>query len=619
MPFHHKVFLFLTDLALLLSSVLLALVIRFEGPPPLVWLEGRLWEVLLAALFTLVSLLCFGLYSKVWKYAGVEEVLSIFYAVTAGFLLFSIPVFYTGGIFYPRSVTIIAWLIAVLLVGGVRFLLKVVGLRTRRRPFEKQKRILIVGAGDPAEHVLREIRREDSGYFPVGLIDEDPARRGLRIHEVPVLGKPEDLPDLTAAWSIEEIIIPLAPSGSRSLMRRILSLCRSLPVKLKVVPSFSEVIDGRVQVGQIREVRIEDLLEREAVTVNLSQIASFIGGQRVLVTGAGGSIGAELCRQIVSFGPETLLLLGRGENSIYEIHLELAGRHRHCLLPIIADVRNRDQMEQIFRTYSPQIVFHAAAHKHVPFMEAHPEEAFSNNVCATLVLAQLSQKYGIGRFILLSTDKAVNPWSIMGATKRLAEQVVLCAAPHSGTRFVTVRFGNVLDSRGSVVPTFRKQIEMGGPLTVTHPDMARFFMTIPEAVQLVIQAAAIGSGGEVFVLDMGHPVKILDLARNMIRLSGFDPDRDMRIEFTGLRPGEKLKEELFSDSEEAVPTEVPKLLRIEGQGAPPDLAARLSGFLDGNPSRNREGIVAFLQELVPEYRPSHGRGEDGKGGEGICL
>jgi FlaA1/EpsC-like NDP-sugar epimerase len=422
---------------------------------------------------------------------------------------------------------------------------------------------------------------------------------------LPVIGGREKIPEVIDQYSIQDIVIAI-PSAPRSEIAKIIDICKNTKTSTKILPSVADLINGRVSVKSIREVRVEDLLGRDSVEVNLNEIAGYVKDQVVLVTGAGGSIGSELCRQISSYAPKKLLLLGRGENSIYEIELELRKSYPQMLEALIADIQDRSRMKEVFDLYRPSVVFHAAAHKHVPLMEQNPAEAVKNNIFGTKNVAECADEYGSSHFIMISTDKAVNPTSVMGATKRVAEIFIQGLDRISSTKFVAVRFGNVLGSRGSVIPVFQKQIQEGGPVTVTHPDMVRYFMTIPEAVQLVIQAGALAKGGEIFILDMGEPVKIVDLARNLIRLSGLLPDQDIKIEYTGIRPGEKLFEEILTNEEGISATKHDRIL----VGKPMNVSwdelqlklMELQQIVAKDKAANRSGeIKKLLCDIVPAY------------------
>jgi len=554
-------FFALVDLLLSLGAIGLAIVIRFEGDIPPAFMTGQKIYFFSIPLACVLVFYLRGLYEKVWRYAGMHELLNIVGAVSISLAPFLVYSFLTCGRAYPRSIIVIAWFTNIFFLGGIRFLLRLASEYSIFNRTLPGKRVLIVGANDIGEMALRELQRQKSGAFmPVGFIDDDPSRCRMVIHGVPVLGKKEDLPRIIRLKGIEELIIALS---SPSYVRDILALCEKLPVRLKIIPSLSEILDGKIAVNKIREVQIEDLLERAPVCFDLAQIATYIKDRRVLVTGAGGSIGSEICRQVLALAPRELLLLGHGENSIYEIGVELSAKTTRPLVSLIGDIRDRNRMKHLFARHAPQVIFHAAAHKHVPLMEQNSIEAAGNNILGTLNLVELSLEHRVEKFIFLSTDKAVNPVSVMGASKKIAEMVVLKAAREKQTSFIIVRFGNVLGSRGSVIPTFKHQIQMGGPVTVTHADMKRYFMTIPEAVHLVLEAGALGSGGEIYILDMGKPVRIMDLARNMIRLSGLEVDKDIRIEVKGVRSGEKMEEELVNYGEDVEETTTCKIIRVK--------------------------------------------------------
>ncbi len=436
-------------------------------------------------------------------------------------------------------------------------------------------------------------------------MDDDRSKHGHRLCDLPVHGSLASIKDLVLRYDVEEVIIAM-PRATGTVVRQVVKAAMEAGVQTRTVPGIFDIISGRVAVASLREVEIQDLLRREPIQTDLEQVRVLATGETVLVTGAGGSIGSELCRQLARLEPAQVLVMGHGENSIFDVMAELTERYPHLeAVPIIGDVRNRERMRQIFERYRPYAVFHAAAHKHVPLMEENVAEAITNNVLGTRNVAELSAEFGVEHFVLISTDKAVRPTNVMGATKRVAEQIVQEVAESTGRNFVAVRFGNVLGSRGSVVPTFLRQIQTGGPVTVTHPEMRRYFMTIPEAVQLVLQAGAIGKGGEVFVLDMGEPVKILDLATDLIRLSGLEVGSDVEIRFTGTRPGEKLYEELFFDSESALPTDHPKVLRARNGALPIGLGTMVDLLVDGaGHGWTDVQLRALLLRLVPEFRVS---------------
>ena len=501
-----------------------------------------------------------GCYSSLWRYAGDEEILSIIMSsaiytiisIIAHKILrynYSILFYLVYGIFIAASTI------------GVRLCYRS-GRRLANRGYIKEEsRVLLVGAGTAGHVVINEIKRNPQMKKKiVGLLDDDINKVGRRIHNIKILGTTDDVEKIVNQHHIDEIIITMA-NVSKEDKKSIIEKCQQTKCKLKTLPGMYEIIDGKVDIKKIRDVEIEDLLGREPIKTNLKEISDYVENKVVLVTGGGGSIGSELCRQIATFNPKHLIIVDNYENNAYAIQQELIRKYGNTLnlSTIIASIREEVRMEEIFKEYRPEVVFHAAAHKHVPLMENAPSEAIKNNIFGTYKVASLADKYKVKRFVLISTDKAVNPTNIMGATKRAAEMIIQTLNEKSDTEYVAVRFGNVLGSNGSVIPLFKKQILEGGPVTITHPDIIRYFMTIPEAVGLVIQAGAMAKGGEIFVLDMGEPVKIVDLANNLIKLSGFEPGEDMKIEFTGLRPGEKLYEELLMSEEGLTSTENKKI------------------------------------------------------------
>jgi FlaA1/EpsC-like NDP-sugar epimerase len=543
------------DVAAVVAVGLLAFVVRFaaDGRP----IPPEYWRVYLVTLPVIIPIRIilyrlFGLYSQAWSYASVMELLRIVAAVTVDAVITTVIIFSVAAGGFPRSVIVLSYLLRIVALGAIRF-----ALRIRREWLTRRKhgglgrnRTIIFGAGDAGAMIAREYgKHAELGCEVVGFVDDDPRKQGLRIAGVPVLGTRAGLADLARRHRVTHMVIAM-PSVKGSVVRDVVGIGRAAGVQVKTLPGLYELVGGQVTISQIRDVQIEDLLGRDEVKVDLQAIAEYLAGETVLVTGAGGSIGSELCRQVARFGPSQLLLLGHGENSIYEIDLELRSRFPDLdVRPVIADVQDEARIRRVFEMYRPGVVFHAAAHKHVPMMEYNPEEAIKNNIFGTYNVAKAADFYRAKRFVLISSDKAVNPTSVMGATKRAAECAVQSLARTSHTVFVAVRFGNVLGSRGSVIPLFRRQIAAGGPVTITDERMIRYFMTIPEAVQLVIQAASMGQGGEVFVLDMGKPVRIIDLARDLIRLSGLEPGVDIQIKPTGIRPGEKLFEEMLTAEE----------------------------------------------------------------------
>nr|PZN02262.1 MAG: nucleoside-diphosphate sugar epimerase [Bacillota bacterium] len=500
---------------------------------------------------------------------------------------------------YPRSIYIIFWLLLTGFIGFSRLVLRASNdfTDTLKNIKNGKKRVLVVGAGHAGSLVIKEFKQNpELEMVPVGIIDDDKSKHGLSIYGVRVLGGREKIPYIVEAKKVEEIIIAM-PSVDRREVKKIADICSATKCKVKIVPGIYELLNGKVDVRKIRDIRIEDLLGREPVRININAAKEYLKGKKVLVTGAGGSIGSELVRQVARFEPELLLLFDISENNIFDLEHQLKTYFpKQKYIPIIGSIRDVAKVEAVMAKYRPDVVFHAAAHKHVPLMELNPMEAIKNNVFGTLYVAEAAKKYKAERFILISTDKAVNPKNVMGASKRVAEIIIQMMAKSSETRFAAVRFGNVLGSAGSVIPLFKKQIEAGGPVTVTHPEVTRYFMTIPEAVQLVIQAGAMAEGGEIFVLDMGEPVKILDLATEMIKLSGLEPGKDIKIEFIGLRPGEKLHEELFYDKEDVIKTQCEKIYLAKTSSSYSEFKKELENLKNIFLASNKE-----LQKLIERF------------------
>lgn len=605
----------LSDFLLTALSAILSFAIRLDGPLFFSFLPVCIAFVLMAIAIKIPVYYAFGLYRRYWRYASVYEMLTILAATTAASAVLAVVillVFLPLGWFprFPRSVLIIDWLLSLFFVGGIRFLVRFLGevwslngsgtpASQRREP----RRVLIVGAGEAGAMIVREMRNNPAvGMVPVGYVDDNRAKIGMRIRDLPVLGTRESIPKLVRERNLDEVLIAM-PTAPGLAIREITEICESVPVDFKTIPGMYELLDGRVEVSQIRDVQIEDLLRRDPVRIQAND-ADYVNDKTVLVTGAGGSIGSELCRQAAYRTPKQIVLLGHGEHSIYRIHQELKANFPHLeLTPTIADVRDKARLYRLFESFRPEVIFHAAAHKHVPLMELNAEEAVTNNVLGTCNVVRVAEQLDVERFVLISSDKAVNPVNIMGATKRIAEMVVQDTALRTGRNFVAVRFGNVLGSRGSVVPLFKRQIAAGGPVTVTHPEMERYFMTIPEAVYLVLQAAALGHGGELFVLDMGEPVKIVDLARDLITLSGLQPDRDIGIKITGMRPGEKLQERLFLEGENYGTTQHDKIFVFKGPL--PLSGEKLHDAIEELVQLSEQGgstasIWAAVGEVVPE-------------------
>ncbi|MFC1782975.1 polysaccharide biosynthesis protein, partial [Planctomycetota bacterium] len=507
-------------------------------------------------------------------------------------------------LFYvPYSVMLLDWGGTVVMVCGVRLAIRLYYEETETKAAGRLTRLLIVGAGNAGEVLMREIHRKpEVRYEVVGFIDDDPKKQGVRIHGISVLGNTDQIKEIAQDRNIDEIVIAM-PSATHKQMRQVVKRCEGTKLRFSTVPDLVEIASGKVSVSQIRNVDINDLLGREPVKLDDDLISGFINNKVVAITGAGGSIGAEMCRQVMQYGPKRLLLIEQAENALFDIGRELESKFGGIeIQSCICDIIDRKRLEALFERYGPEVVIHAAAHKHVPLMELNPGEAIKNNVRGTQNIAAAADKYHVKHFLMISTDKAVNPTSIMGSSKRLAEMLIQSLNQRSKTNFVMVRFGNVLGSNGSVLPIFQRQIAQGGPVTVTHPEMRRYFMTIPEASQLVLQAAAMGQGGEIFVLDMGEPVKIADLARELITLSGFRVGEDIEIEFSGIRPGEKLFEELATTGENMQPTRHPKI--SIWKNVPPEekiLQNALDKLLPAADRGDRKEIIQLIKEIVPEY------------------
>ena len=544
----RKIMLLVLDIILINACVYVALVFRFDGNIPKQYTDMFLNTIIYLTAIKIAVYYMFGLYRSLWRYASIDELLQLAFAVSIeGILTFLFGQYFNVRL--PRSVYAMAGILTFLALGGTRLSYRI--SRRVKNIVTKDRistsRVMIIGAGEAGSIVIRELQKHmELKSTPIIVIDDDIKKIGARIHGVPIVGDRSSIKKSAITYEIDEIIVAL-PSVPKSELREILKICKETKCKLKTLPGVYEIINENVSIKSVRDVEIEDLLGRDEVNLNINEISSYIKNEVVLVTGGGGSIGSELCRQIARFHPKKLIILDIYENNAYDLQQELKHSFKNKLNMeiVIASVRDKQRLEQIFDKYRPGVVFHAAAHKHVPLMEENPGEAVKNNIIGTLNTVQCADKYHTKKFVLISTDKAVNPTNIMGATKRAAEMIVQAMNRQSKTEYVAVRFGNVLGSNGSVIPLFKKQIEVGGPVTVTHPEIKRYFMTIPEAAKLVIQAGAMAKGGEIFILDMGQSVKILDLAKDLIKLSGFEPDVDIRIEFTGLRPGEKLYEELL--------------------------------------------------------------------------
>jgi len=597
--------LLFADIITVVVVAFIGLFIRFDGYIEPQYIHQMVGALPLLIVAYILMFLVMHLYTRIWRYAGMRELLAVFVATTLGTAIFYSSMFFFGKSL-PRSVYFIIWFLTTGVVGMGRMLLHYLALYYGGNDDDESKQVntLIIGAGDAGATIAREIERyHKRSRKVIGFIDDDEVKYNRLMSGLRILGKRQDIPEIVSKYKIEEIIIAM-PSVKREVIRKIMEICSPLKCKVNTLPGMYQLLDDEVLVSHLHPVSIEDLLERDEIHLDTSQVAPYLQDKVVLVTGAGGSIGSEICRQVLRVKPKQLLLLGHGENSIYLIHQELKELvPEGTVVPIIADIRDKFQLEQIFTHYKPDVVFHAAAHKHVPLMEVQPIAAVFNNIYGTRNVADVAGAHGVERFVMISTDKAVNPTSVMGATKRVAEKVVLGMNHKYETKYITVRFGNVLGSRGSVIPLFRKQIEAGGPVTVTDPEMTRYFMTIPEASQLVLQAGAMGQGGEVFLLDMGEPVKIVDLAKNMISLSGFEPDKDIRIEFTGLRPGEKKYEELLTAGEGINKTKHKKIFEAALEEVDQDwLSREIDRFQN---CKTDMDVINVLKDIIPTYHPNH--------------
>ena len=592
-------------LALIVAANYVAFWLRFDGNiPDLQW--GNFVRMLsFLLLIRMATFMPFRLFQGLWRYTGLWDLLNILAAVCLSSVVFVLIVrFGLGTRTYPRSVYVIDALVLLVSLSAVRLSRRVYrDFRWRTRG----NRVLIVGAGDAGEMIVRDMKNNPFYHYqPVGFVDDDPAKAGRRIHGVRVLGSRADLARIIAEHRPDEVIIAM-PTVAPSVLRQVVRSLEHHKLPIKTLPNLSDVLKGKVDVNQIRTLSAEDLLARAPVALPTDRVRALVAGKRVLVTGAGGSIGSELCRQVASFGPARLVMLDQYENGLFAVDAEIRRRWRGVPLDVVvANVTDAERIDGVMRRTAPEIIFHAAAHKHVPLMESNRCEAVKNNVYGTRLMAEAADRHKVERFVLISTDKAVNPMSVMGATKRVAERVVQFMGARSSTCFVAVRFGNVLNSNGSVVPMFMDQIKRGGPVTVTHPDIRRFFMLIPEAVQLVLHAATLGASGAIYMLEMGEQVNIADMARNLIRLSGFIPDEEVLVVFTGLRAGEKLYEELVGSDESAEPAGVEKLQRIVANATPDESTFELElRQLEAAAFRADDAAVtAILQRVVPTFTPT---------------
>jgi len=599
------------DIVLIIISVFLAFLLRFDGEIPGQYFNGTLPAIIILTLvFCLPIFYFFRLYSFSWAYVSAGELISLAKALTISFSFLAVaflvlkdqPIFQ----YFPRSTLFISYFLIFIFCGGVRFS-KRIYLQIFQRGLEKDKeRTLIIGAGDAGEQILRSIlASKNNSYLPIGFIDDNSMKQGVIIHGLEVLGKIDDIPEIVQRKQIKQMIIALSSVSSQTIKRAV-ELGRKVGLKkIKVIPSITEIINGQVSIRDLREIQVEDLLGRKPVSLDTTAIRNFIQEKKVLITGAAGSIGSELSRQVAKFKPSLILLLDQDETGIFNISGELEDKFPYLKIKsLITDIRDKEKINRIFNEFQPNIIFHAAAYKHVPLMEKHPDEAVKNNIFGTEIVAEAALKNRAEKFIFISTDKAVNPISVMGATKRIGEMICQVLNQENHTKFISVRFGNVLDSRGSVIPIFKEQIKKGGPVTVTHPEMKRYFMVTSEACLLVMQAAQIGQGKEVFVLDMGEPIRISDLAKEIIRFSGFEPDKDVPIVFTKPRPGEKFFEEILTAEEGIIATQHQKIFRAKLSKVNKEKLKEELEKLRLFAGKNESGeIINIFKKLISSYRP----------------
>ena len=612
----RKIYWVVQDLLFINIALVLSLILRFGQD----WISHFCQLTGLCVYFSIsyiVFALLFKLYNRLWRYISINDLFLITGTVTIAMISSLLYLNFVIKSYIPWSVKMLTWFFSLAFIGGSKLIWRLYCEKKSNFKVVGEK-VLIVGVGDAGEVISREIIKRCNLGTLIGFVDDDEEKIGKKIHGRKVLGRVKDINDVLEKEKINTVIIAI-PTAKGKQIKKIIDNIKNKKVKIKILPGLYELVDGKVSISRIREVRIEDLLGREPVDLNLEGILEYLKDKRVMVTGGGGSIGGELARQICRFGPRSLILLDHSENSLFHINFELEGKWLEAgsemeIVPVVADIRDIDKMDKIFKKYKPEVVFHSAAHKHVPMMEYHPDEAVLNNIIGTKNMAELAEKYGAERVVMISTDKAINPTSVMGASKRVAEMVVKDLGSRSKTEFVSVRFGNVLESNGSVIPMFKKQIAEGGPVTVTDREVKRYFMTLPEASQLVIQAGTLGKGGEVFVLDMGKPIKVLDLAKELIHLSGFEVGEDIEIKFVGLRPGEKMFEEIMTEEERNgvlgdsgyEKIFIAKVEEVDGEKLEKDIKELevLARAMDA------EGIVKKLQEIVPSYQPNRGMLKD---------
>ncbi len=595
----------LFDGILLSAAYIFSYLVRFDFNTPPDHFALMKSTLFVAVLINLMFINILRMNQNEWRYSSIQDLINIFGATTAGWIVFVIYLYFMHLLAVPRSVLFIYWMMSIILLGAARLSPRIL-LKLQARVATDKKRVIVIGAGDAGEMIIRQMKNDpELGYYPVAIIDDNPQKIHSKIHGVKVRGTTKDLSLIISKYRVDEIIIS-APSARPKEMRHIVDACEATGIEFKTVPGPREIVNGHVSVQQIRKVKLEDLLDRSPVEIDFDEIRTYLQEKTILITGAGGSIGSELSRQIIQLHPKKLICLDRTENSLFFLDYELQQMNESTPFTVeIADILDTDKIKSVLKEYQPDVVFHAAAYKHVPLMEIHPEEAVRNNILGTLNMMKLSEDAGVEKFVLISTDKAVNPSSIMGATKRVAELILQSYSAQARIKLLTVRFGNVLGSFGSVIPLFQKQISQGGPVTVTDPDMQRFFMTIPEAVKLILQSAKMSNGNDIYVLDMGEPIKLIDIAHRVIKLSGYEPDTDIPIKIVGRRPGEKLIEELWNKGEVPLKTEHSKIsMAIGSHYNHWDLMTKNIEILsDLARKKDIARIYQKLQEIIPEYIP----------------
>ena len=609
----RNIFFILTDVILIAVSVWLAFLIRFDGLVPAQYLHFIFETAGLAIIFTIPIFYSQGLYSFSWSYVSASELISLFKATTISFLFLGAAIYiskdFTSFATFPRSIIFISYIFVFVLCGALRFAKRIYLHIIGSNRLLKKEKILIIGAGDAGEQILRSmLSAVNSPYTPVGFIDDSSIKQNITIHGLRVLGKIEDIQKIVKKYQIEQMVIALPSASGKTIKNAIENGKKAGLKKIKITPPITEIINGHLSLRSLKDVGVEDLLGRERVSLEIKQIENFIKDKVVLITGAAGSIGSELSRQTAKFNPSLIMLLDQDETGIFNISEELKNKFPHLeIKSLVANILDRKKIEEVFKNFGPKIIFHAAAYKHVPLMEAQPDEAVKNNIFGVKNLAEVSLENNVEKFVFISTDKAVNPTSVMGATKRVGEMICQAYNQKNNVKFISVRFGNVLNSRGSVMPTFKEQIRKGGPVEVTHPKMKRYLMLISEACLLVMQAGSMGRGGEVFVLDMGEPVKILDLAKEMIKLSGLELDKDIAIVFTKPRPGEKLFEEILTAEEGTVATQNQKIFMANLSNIDSvKLEKKIEELKKIVGSPQDEKIISILRSFLPHYKPFKG-------------